>query len=136
MTIFLSSPRCRPIRILSAQADDLPGALPLDPVRNPPPHLHAIAVSFGAIGFHTPNRPAARRAAYIAHTRTPFSAPTEQHLLLLRDSHNLPPDLAEPIAKLRALIGDMLCPTHPKSPSPFSTPLNSSAPKSKPCSPR
>jgi len=62
MTIFLSSPRCRPIRILSAQADDLPGALPLDPVRNPPPHLHAIAVSFGAIGFHTPNRPAARRA--------------------------------------------------------------------------
>ena len=156
-----------PIRILRAQADDLPGARPrvsareletqdrilatatslmathgrtgltmasfaaamrLSPatIRRHFPdldsilfeilhrHLHAIAVSFGAIGFDAPNRSAARRAAYVAHTRTPFSAPTEQHLLLLRERHALSPDLAEPVAKLRVLIGDMLCPAHPE----------------------
>jgi len=76
-------------------------------------HLQTIAAALGEVPFGATNRPAARRAAYVAHTRTGFNATTEAHLLLLRDRHALPPDLAEPIEQLRLLLGDMLDPANP-----------------------
>jgi len=75
-------------------------------------HLHAIAETLGNVGWHTPNRPAARRAAYAAHTRTD-GVTTQRHQLLLRHRHTLPPDLAEPLEHLREQIGQMLDPANP-----------------------
>jgi len=77
-------------------------------------HLSALAASFGDIAFDLPDRPAARRALYVQRTRTCLNAPTEAHLLLLRERHALPPDLAASIETLRTLVGDMLCPAHPE----------------------
>jgi AcrR family transcriptional regulator len=71
-------------------------------------HLRAISTALGKIPFDAPNARAARRAAYLAYTRTPFNAPIEAHVLLIRDRHGLPPDLAEPIENIRASIGDLL----------------------------
>lgn len=71
-------------------------------------HLHAIAVALGKVPFDAPNAHAARRAAYLAYTRTAFNAPTEAHLLLVRDRLTLPPDLAEPIEATRHVIGDLV----------------------------
>jgi len=71
-------------------------------------HLHAIATALGKIPVDAPNPQAARRAAYLAFTRTAFNAPTEAHLLLIRDRITLPPDLAEPIEATRLVIGQLL----------------------------
>jgi len=76
-------------------------------------HLQAIAAALGKVPFDAPDRAPARRAAYIAHTRTAFNAHTEPHLILLRERHALPPDLAEPVEKLRTLLADMLAPETP-----------------------
>ena len=71
-------------------------------------HLQAIATALGKVPFDAPDAPAARRAAYLAYTRTPFNAPTEAHLLLIRDRHALPPDLAGPIEDIRQSVGLIL----------------------------
>lgn len=71
-------------------------------------HLRDIAAKFGEIPKDAANPQAARRAVYLACTRTGFGGPTERHLLLLRDRHSLPPDLAEPLEALRQSVGDMM----------------------------
>jgi AcrR family transcriptional regulator len=75
-------------------------------------HLANIAAAIGAAksppDATIAQRRAARRAAYITFTRTPYSAPTEAHLILLRERHALPADLAGPIEDLRYQIGEML----------------------------
>jgi AcrR family transcriptional regulator len=71
-------------------------------------HLRAISDELGKIPQGTLNCHAARRAAYLAVTRTPYGGPTDAHILLLRDRHALPPDLAESIEAMRQSIGDLL----------------------------
>jgi AcrR family transcriptional regulator len=71
-------------------------------------HLAAIANAIGEVPYNAPNLHAARRAAYLGATRTAFNAPTDRHLLLLRDRHSLPQDLAETVENLRNGIGDMV----------------------------
>jgi AcrR family transcriptional regulator len=71
-------------------------------------HLRDIAAKFGEIAKDADNLQAARRAVYLACTRTGFGGPTARHLLLLRDRHALPPDLAEPLEALRLSVGDMM----------------------------
>ena len=64
-------------------------------------HLRALATALGDTvrnGVHCQN---AKRAAYVAATRTPNGGLTEAHLLLVRDRHTLPPDLAEQVNGLR-----------------------------------
>jgi AcrR family transcriptional regulator len=75
-------------------------------------HLQAIAKAIGDIPANTPNRHAAARAAYLAATRTPYNAPTGRHLLLLRDRHALPPDMAASVENLRASIGALIAADH------------------------
>jgi AcrR family transcriptional regulator len=71
-------------------------------------HLRTISDALGKITNADPNCKAARRAAYLAATRTPYGGPTETHILLLRDRHALPPDLADSIEAMRQSIGDLL----------------------------
>ncbi len=75
-------------------------------------HLAALAAAIGEpVRQGDPTR-AARRRAYLAASRTPYSAPTERHLLLLRERHGLPRDLLQPIEDLRLQLGDMLAGDH------------------------
>jgi AcrR family transcriptional regulator len=74
-------------------------------------HLRAIVAALAEIPRDAPHRDQARRAAYLAVTRT-HGAPTEAHLLLIRDRHLLPPDEAAPLEALRASIGDILAGPH------------------------
>jgi AcrR family transcriptional regulator len=71
-------------------------------------HLRAITDAIGAIPLTEPNAAAQRRAAYITATRTQYGAPSEAHILLLRDSHQLPHDLRESVDQLRHIIGESL----------------------------
>ncbi len=71
-------------------------------------HLLAIATAIGDANPNPLAPHAGRQAAYIAATRNGFGAPTAPHILLLRDRHTLPEDLAEPIDQLRLQIGDLL----------------------------
>jgi len=75
-------------------------------------HVADISAAIGRVPFDTPNLHAARRAAYAEATRTPFSAPTERHLLFIRDRHLLPPDLADTVETLRDGLADMLTAPH------------------------
>ena len=79
-------------------------------------HLRAISQSIGdatrADSAATLHPMAARRAAYIAATRTAFNAPTEAHLLLVRERHTLPEDLSCTVEQLRLGIGDMIAGDH------------------------
>ncbi len=71
-------------------------------------HLRGIAAKFGELPSDSADTQAARRAAYVAYTRTGFGGPTEHHLLLMRDRFSLPADLAEPLEALRQSVGDMM----------------------------
>ena len=71
-------------------------------------HLLAIATAIGDANPDPLAPHAGRQAAYIAATRNGFGAPIAPHILLLRDRHTLPEDLAEPIDQLRLQIGDLL----------------------------
>jgi AcrR family transcriptional regulator len=71
-------------------------------------HLREISEALGKIPQDAPNCQAARRAAYLAATRTQYGDPNEAQMLLLRDRHALPADLAEPIETIRQSIGDLL----------------------------
>ncbi len=74
-------------------------------------HLAAIAAALGdAPAGDDPQ--AARRAAYVAATRSAFNAPLNAHLLLVRERYSLPADLAEPLEQLREQIGFMLAGAH------------------------
>ncbi len=75
-------------------------------------HLRAIVAALAEIPRDAPHRDQARRSAYLTVTRTPLGAPTEAHLLLIRDRHLLPPDEAAPLEALRASIGDILAGPH------------------------
>jgi len=77
-------------------------------------HLQAIVRALGEIPRDTPDRARAHRAAYLAATRF-LGAPTEAHLLLIRDRHLLPPDLREPLEAHRASIGEILAGAHAKA---------------------
>jgi AcrR family transcriptional regulator len=71
-------------------------------------HLQTISKAIGDVPLTTPNRKAAQRAAYIAATRTAYSAPTETHLLLIRERFALPQDLADIVETTRDVIGTLL----------------------------
>jgi AcrR family transcriptional regulator len=71
-------------------------------------HLTDIAKVLGKIPPEAPNRKAAARTAYIEATRTGWGGLTEPHLLLVRERHTLPEDLARPVEDLRQLIGELL----------------------------
>jgi AcrR family transcriptional regulator len=71
-------------------------------------HLQAICRAIAEIPFTHPNAQAAKRAAYMAYTRTAFSAPTDIHTLLVRERHTLPPDLEAQIEEVRDIIGNLL----------------------------
>ena len=71
-------------------------------------HLLAISKAIGEAKSDPRAPHKARRAAYLAMTRTAFNAPTERHLLLLRERQSLPADLAATVDELRTGIGEML----------------------------
>jgi AcrR family transcriptional regulator len=71
-------------------------------------HLFAILRALTDIPADTPNRNTALRAAYLAATRTAEGRLTEPHILLLRERHSLPPDLATDIEATRDSIGEIL----------------------------
>jgi AcrR family transcriptional regulator len=71
-------------------------------------HLRAVADAIGTVPPTALNLHVARRAAYLQATRTPYGGPTEAHILLVRDRHLLPPDLADTIETLRSGLGDMV----------------------------
>jgi AcrR family transcriptional regulator len=71
-------------------------------------HLTAVAKAIGNIPRDDPNRRAAQRAAYIEATRTGWGGLSEAHLLLIRERHTLPDDLAKPVEDMRQLIGETL----------------------------
>ncbi len=75
-------------------------------------HLAALAAAIGEPVRQGDPAKAARRRAYLTASRTPYSAPTERHLLLLRDRHSLPPDLLQPIEAVRLQLGEMLAGDH------------------------
>ena len=75
-------------------------------------HLQTIVRAMAGVAPNDPNRDRARRAIYLAATRTAFGAPNEAHLLLIRERHLLPPDLLEPLEAHRLSIGDILAGAH------------------------
>ena len=101
-------------------------------------HLQSIANTLAEIPHDAPRVQTLRRAAYIAATRTPFGgAPTDAHLLLTRDRHALPPDLAASLDSHRLSIALILTPPRPRPrnhPNPPRRPPTSNPPRSKPSS--
>jgi AcrR family transcriptional regulator len=71
-------------------------------------HLLAIFQALGEIPADAPGRKPALRAAYLAATRTADGRLTEPHILLLRERHSLPPDLAGEIERTRDSLGEVL----------------------------
>jgi AcrR family transcriptional regulator len=68
-------------------------------------HLRAIAGAIGAVPLDAPDLFAARRAAYLAATRT-FGAAKPAHRLLVRDRHILPPDLLQTVEQMRDIVAE------------------------------
>jgi AcrR family transcriptional regulator len=64
-------------------------------------HLRDITAELARIPDDAPDRFPRRRAAYIAFTRT-MDGLTGAHTLLVRDRSMLPPDVLDPIEKIRA----------------------------------
>ena len=71
-------------------------------------HLQALAAVLNRIPAGAPAEHAARRAAYIAATRTGFGAFTPLHDLFVRHRGALPPDLADPLDQFRHSLGILL----------------------------
>jgi AcrR family transcriptional regulator len=71
-------------------------------------HLLAIFQALGEVPADAPGRKPALRAAYLAATRTADGRLTEPHILLLRERHSLPPDLAGEIERTRDSLGEVL----------------------------
>ena len=73
-------------------------------------HLQSVARAIGEVPHTAPDPAAARRAAYVAATRTPWGAPTPSQSLLLQNRLSLPPDLADPIDQTRLALAAALTP--------------------------
>ena len=71
-------------------------------------HVQALFDVISKIPIETPDHVAARRAAYIAYTRTPWGAHTNIHHLMLNHAATLPPDMARPVEALRRMIAGTL----------------------------
>ncbi len=68
-------------------------------------HLQEVSAAIGRVPLDTPDLPAARRAAYLAATRTPEGGLTEAHHLLTRDRFTLPEDDQEALDAIRLGLG-------------------------------
>jgi AcrR family transcriptional regulator len=76
-------------------------------------HLLAVARRIAAIPDSGPDHATRRCAAYLDATRGNLGAYTENHLLLVRERHLLPPDLLANIESARTAIGeDLAGPLH------------------------
>jgi AcrR family transcriptional regulator len=75
-------------------------------------HLLTLSTVMGTLPRGANDKHAARRAAYLAHTRTPLGGLTEAHLLLVRDRHLLPLDDLERIEQIRANLATMMSGEH------------------------
>jgi AcrR family transcriptional regulator len=74
-------------------------------------HLFAVARKIAAIPDSDPDHRTKRCEAYLNATRGNLGAYTEDHLLLLRERHQLPPDLLGHIEGQRTAIGEDLAGT-------------------------
>ena len=68
-------------------------------------HLRSLTAALAAVPATSENPQAARRAAYLAATRSPLGGLLAPHLLLVRDRNTLPPDLLDDIEHVRASLG-------------------------------
>ncbi len=75
-------------------------------------HLLTLSTVMGALPHGANDKQAARRAAYLSHTRTVLGGLTEAHLLLVRDRHLLPAADRDRIEEVRANLGEMLAGEH------------------------
>jgi AcrR family transcriptional regulator len=75
-------------------------------------HLLTLSTTMGTLPPGANDKQAARRSAYLAHTRTALGGLTEAHLLLVRDRHLLPPDDLDRIEDIRANLAPLLSGEH------------------------
>jgi AcrR family transcriptional regulator len=73
-------------------------------------HLMTLAKALGDIPHNSEDMPKARRAAWLAATRSQWGSFTENHLLFTRDRNTLPEDLREAIADSYRGLGERLAP--------------------------
>ncbi len=71
-------------------------------------HLLTLSTVMGTLPRGANDKHAARRSAYLAHTRTPLGGLTEAHLLLVRDRHLLPQADLDLIEDVRANLATLL----------------------------
>jgi AcrR family transcriptional regulator len=71
-------------------------------------HLRSLSAALGAVPRSAPDRPAACRAAYLAHTRTAWGGLTEAHRLFVRDRACLPPDDRAALERIHLGLGHFL----------------------------
>ena len=75
-------------------------------------HLLTLSTVMGTLPRTANDKHAARRRAYLAHTRTPLGGLTEAHLLLVRDRHLLPQADLERIETVRASLAPLMAAKH------------------------
>ena len=75
-------------------------------------HLLTLSTAMGTLPQGANDKQAARRGAYLAHTRTGLGGLTEAHLLLVRDRHLLPLADLERIEAIRANLATLLTADH------------------------
>ena len=75
-------------------------------------HLLTLSTVMGTLPRGANDKQAARRGAYLAHTRTALGGLTESHLLLVRDRHLLPQADFDRIEEIRANLGTLLAAEH------------------------
>ncbi len=75
-------------------------------------HLLTLSTVMGTLPRGANDKHAARRSAYLAHTRTVLGGLTEAHLLLVRDRHLLPQADLERIETIRANLAPLLAAEH------------------------
>ncbi len=78
-------------------------------------HLLTLSTVMGTLPRTANDKHAARRAAYLAHTRTPLGGLTEAHLLLVRDRHLLPQADRDRIETIRANLATLMARDHADS---------------------
>ncbi len=75
-------------------------------------HLLTLSTVMGSLRPGANDKHAARRSAYLAHTRTPLGGLTEAHLLLVRDRHLLPQTDRDRIETIRANLATLMARDH------------------------
>ena len=75
-------------------------------------HLLTLSTVMGRLPIGANDKHAARRSAYLAHTRTPLGGLTEAHLLLVRDRHLLPHADRDRIETIRANLAPLMAAKH------------------------